>query len=61
MVNINVFGKTIKINLLKKVRAVLLKVHIKQFGVDYSFPKEVALTRFLYCVYLSSALSEVMQ
>ena len=54
MVNINVFGKTIKINLLKKVQAVLLKVDIKQFGVDYSFP-------FLYCVYLSSALSEVMQ
>ena len=61
MVNIDVFGKTIKINLLKKVQAVLLKVHIKQFGVDYSFPNEVALTRFLYCVYLSSALSEVMQ
>ena len=61
MVNINVFGKTIKINLLKKVQAVFLKVHIKQFGVDYLFPKGVALTRFFYCVYLSSALSEVMQ
>ena len=61
MVNINVFGRTININLLKKVPAILLKVHIKQFGVDYSFPKEVSLTRFLYCVYLSSALSEVMQ
>ena len=52
MENVNVFDKTM---------AILLKVHIKQFGVDYSFPKEVALTRFLYCVYLSSALSEVMQ
>ena len=32
MVNIYVFGKTIKINLLKKVQAISLKVHIKQFG-----------------------------
>ena len=46
MVNINVFGKTIKINLFKqKVQAILLKVHIKQFGVDYSFPMKVAVTR----------------